>query len=64
MSTCYEDLSQADLTLQHWIDFKKSRDDEVLTKLPKSTEGIEQLQLEADEQELAIKSFLQTDSMQ
>lgn len=64
MSTCAEDLSQADLTLKHWIDYKKNSDDDVLTKLPKSSEGIEQLQNEADEQEMAIKSFLQTDSMQ
>lgn len=54
VSTCAEDLSEADLTLKHWIDFKKSSDDDALNQLPKSTEGIEQLQHEADEQEMAI----------
>ena len=58
MSSCSEDHAEANLNIKSWIDFKSSKDNDLLNALPKSTQGIEQLQNEYMEQEQAIKSFL------
>ena len=41
VSSCSEDHAEANLNLKSWIDFKSSKDNDLLNALPKSTQGIE-----------------------